>query len=177
MMMKKYIFKKGFYRVNIMGGLKKGGTFIERELYQSEAFNSLGKVAIKVLIAFMDKRMREKTSMARDKKNLKRKPKFINLDSISLTYGELEKKYGILRQSATRAFDELLAKGFIEIRHQGGAYKHDKSVYALVDKWMFWRKGAPPFSERKKDAVHRGYQGDRRKSNVINLDHAYSGSA
>jgi hypothetical protein len=147
-----------------------GGTFIERELYQSEAFNSLGGVVIRVLIAFLDKRMREKPSQARDKKGTKRKPKFINLDNITLTYGELEKKYRIKSQSATRAFDKLLAKGFIEIRHQGGAYKHDKTVYALVDNWMLWRKGSPPFSVRQKDPVHRGYQGNKKKSTVLNFD-------
>jgi len=156
--------------MNNMNGSKNGGTFIERELYQSEVFNSLSGVTLRVLIAFLDKRIREKISKAKDRKNVKRKPKFINLDRITLTYGELEKKYGVIRQSATRAIDELLAKGFIEIQHQGGAYRHDKSVYALVDKWMFWRKGAPPFSKRKKDAVRRGYQGNKRKSKVLNFD-------
>lgn len=94
-----------------------------------------------------------------------------------MTYGELEKKYWIKTQSATHAIDELLAKGFIEIRHKGGAYKHDKFVYALVGNWMLWRKGDPPFSERKKDSVKRGYQGNKRKSKVLNLDFARQKSA
>ena len=160
-----------------MGTSKKGGTFIERELYQSAAFNSLNGVALRVLIAFLDKRMREKQSKAVDKKGSKRKPKFINLDNITLTYGELEKKYWIIPQSATRAIDELLAKGFIEIRHQGGAYRHDMSVYALIDKWLLWKKGASPFSVRQKDSVPRGYQGKRRKSKVINYDFVYKKTA
>ena len=96
--------------MNNMKGSKNGGIYIERELYQSEAFNSLGKVALRVLIAFLDKRIRETISQARDRKNVKRKPKFINLDRITLTYGELEKKYWIKTQSATHAIDELLAK-------------------------------------------------------------------
>ena len=146
-----------------MARYKNGGIYIERELYQSAAFNSLGRVALRVLIAFLDKRMREKKGEARDKKGNKRKPKFINLDRIYLTYGELEKKYGINPQSVTRAIDELLAKGFIEIRHQGGAYKHDKTRYALVDKWMLWNKDSTPFSVRQKDSVHRGYQGNKKK--------------
>ena len=160
-----------------MAKYKNGGIFIERELYLSEAFNSLGKVALRVLIAFLDKRVRENSGKARDKKGNKRKPKFNNLDKIYLTYGELEKKYWILPQSATRAIDELLAKGFIEIKHKGGAYKHDKTRYALVNKWMLWRKGNSPFSERKKDAVHRGYQGNRKKSKLVNLDLARQRSA
>jgi hypothetical protein len=160
-----------------MGKIKNGGIYIERELYQSEAFNSLGRVALRVLIAFLDKRMREKASEARDKKGNKRKPKFINLDNITLTYGELEKKYGVQSQSVTRAIDELLAKGFIEIRKPGGAYKHDKTIYALVDNWMLWKKGSEPFSVRKKDTVHRGYQGNKNKSNVVSYDFLYQKTA
>ena len=153
-----------------MKKIKNGGIYIERELYQSEVFNSLGGVAIRVLIAFLDKRKRETTSEARDKKGNKRKPKFINLDNITLTYGELEKKYAVKPQSTTRAIDELLAKGFIEIRHQGGACKHDKTVYALVDKWMLWSKNTLPFCERKKDRVHRGYQNNNKKLKGLNFD-------
>jgi hypothetical protein len=156
-----------------MRKIKKGGIFIERELYQSEVFNSLGGVALRVLIAFLDKRKRENASKAFDRKRVRRKPKFINLDSIILTYGELEKKYGVIPQSATRAIDELLAKGFIEIRFQGGAYKNVKSVYAIVDKWLLWTKNSAPFSERKKDRVHRGYQGKKRKTKVLNYDFVY----
>ncbi len=156
-----------------MRKFKKGGFYIERELYQSEVFNSLGGVALRVLFAFLDKRKRENASKAVDRKRVRRKAKFINLDNIILTYGELEKKYGVIRQSATRAIDELLAKGFIEIRHHGGACKHDKTVYALVDKWLLWTKNSAPFSVRQKDSVHRGYQGKKRKSKVISYDFVY----
>ena len=55
--------------------IKHGGTFIERELYQSDAFLSLGKNAMKVLIALLDNRQRESQAMAKDRKGNKRKPK------------------------------------------------------------------------------------------------------
>ena len=96
--------------------IKKGGTFIERELYQSEAFMSLRRTfSPKLLLLFLDKRMREPKRDAKDRKGNIRKPKFINLDNINMPYSELEKKYGVSRQTITRAIDELLEKGFIEI--------------------------------------------------------------
>jgi hypothetical protein len=161
-----YCQKKASIWRKLMVKNKKGGTYIKRELYQSEVFNSLNKIALRVLIAFLDKRMRERKSVAKDKKGTPRPPEFVNLDRITLTYGELEKKYWIKPQSATRAIDELLAKGFIEIKHQGGAYNHDKSVYALVDKWMLWKKDSEPFSVRRKDPVRRGYQGKKNNSQI-----------
>jgi|GEM_PF-901271 hypothetical protein len=138
--------------------IKKGGTFIERELYQSEAFMSLRRAfSVQLLILFLDKRIRESTGKAKDRKGRRRELKFVNLDNINMPYSELEKKYGVPRQTITRALDEILSKGFIEIQYQGGAYHHDKSVYALVDKWMMWKPGMAPFSIRQPD-VKRGYQ-------------------
>jgi len=139
---------------------KAGGFYWERELYQSEAFLSLGKNSIKVLIALMDNRQREKPSEAKDKKGRKRKPKFINLDRLEVPYGTLEKVYKINRSSIPSAFDELLAKGFIKISYHGGAYKHDKNRYALTDDFLLWTPNSAPFEARPKREKH-GYQGRR----------------
>ena len=62
--------------------IKRGGIFIERELFQSDAFLSLGKNAMKVVIALLDNRQRESKTQARDKKGNPRKPKFINLNCL-----------------------------------------------------------------------------------------------
>jgi len=139
---------------------KNGGTFLDREMYQSPAFMSLKTFSTKLIILLLDKRMRESESQAKTKKGNRRKPRFVNLDNIRMTYGELEKKYGVHPQTILRAFDELLEKGFIEVRYRGGKCTHDQNAYALIDKWMLWRPGAEPFSVREKD-VRRGRQGKR----------------
>jgi len=139
---------------------KAGGFYWERELYQSDAFLSLGKNSIKVLIALLDNRQREKPSDAKDKKGNKRKPKFINLDRLEVPYGTLEKVYIINRSSIPAAFDELLAKGFIKISYHGGAYKHDKNKYAWSDDFLLWTPNTAPFEVRPKREKH-GYQGKR----------------
>ena len=139
---------------------KAGGFYWERELYQSDAFLSLGKNSIKVLIALLDNRQREKPSDAKDKKGNKRKPKFINLDRLEVPYGTLEKVYIINRSSIPAAFDELLAKGFIKISYHGGAYKHDKNKYAWSDDFLLWTPNTAPFEVRPRREKH-GYQGRR----------------
>jgi hypothetical protein len=137
-----------------MAKRKKGGIFIERELYQSPAWMSLKRTfSPKLLLLFLDKRIREPQPKGR------RGPaKFINLNCIEMTYSELETKYGVSRQTITRALDELLEKGFIEIRHHGGTFRHEKTIYAIVDNWLFWKPGDPPCSTRKPESK-RGYQG------------------
>ena len=143
-----------------MANYKHGGIFIGRELYQSDAFLSLGKNAIKVLFAILDNRKRETGKQAKDKKGNQRKRKFINLDRLEVPYGTLEKVYKINRSSIPKAIDELLAKGFIKISYHGGACKHDKSKYAWSDNFLLWRPGAAPFEIRIKRERH-GYQGRR----------------
>jgi hypothetical protein len=51
-----------------MKKVKKGGIYIDRELYQSDAFLSLKKNAMKVLIALLDNRKQEPKRTAKDKK-------------------------------------------------------------------------------------------------------------
>jgi hypothetical protein len=136
---------------------QKGGIYFTRELYLSDAYLSLSKNGMKVLVAILDNRMRETQGKAKDKKGAKRKPKFINLDRLEIPYKTLEKKFKIPCGSIPRAIDDVLAKGFVTISHQGGAYKHDKNLYAWSDNYLFWKKGTV-FAERKKD-VKRGFQG------------------
>ena len=139
---------------------KPGGFFVERELYQSEAFLSLGKNAIKALIALLDNRQRETQGQARTKKGNKRKPRFINLDRLEIPYNTLEKVYKINRSSIPGAIDQLLTKGFIKISHHGGACKHDKTRYAWSDNYLLWTQQTAPFETRAK-RIRRGYQGRR----------------
>ena len=106
------------------------GTFVERELFESKAFLALKGAAPQVLILFLGKRWFEKIG-----RKGKEKRYCLNCDSLSFTYIEAEKKFGITKSRFSRAIDELLAKGFITIKHAGGGYQQDKSVYALSDNW------------------------------------------
>ena len=99
------------------------------------------------------KRQRESQKKAKDRKGKIRAAKFTNADRIKLTYLELKKKHHFAQQTIVRAIDELLAKGFIEIRHHGGTSQHDATQYAvppLVMNWRTWHPGMKPFNTREK---------------------------
>ena len=134
---------------------KHGGFYWERRLYQSEAFLSLSKNAIKVIIALLDSRVKGKSGSC--KNGDKPAHVFTNLNNMILPYGLLEKTYKISRSKIPDALDQVLERGFITIKHQGGMFDHDKSIYAWSDKWQMWKPGVV-FFERKQDAVKRGFQ-------------------
>ena len=151
------------YKKKKHGPTAPTGTWVEQKLFESKAFLSLRGFAPQLLILLLHKRQRDYERDGKGGKNYT----WSNLDNITLTYKELSEKHGLTVPRAKRAFDDLLAKGFIEIRHQGGAYQQDKNVYALITKWKFWRPGTV-LNKRKPDAK-RGFQGKKKKAPVVKL--------
>jgi hypothetical protein len=135
-----------------MGKTKSSpGTWVERDVFESNAFLSLKGFAPQLLILFLAKRQ-----FRNHGRQGKQKKICINCDSLTFTYVEAEKKYGVTKSRLSRAIDELLSKGFIAIVHHGGGFKQDKSVYALSNNWMLWQPGTV-FETRKKVGVQRGF--------------------
>ena len=143
------------------------GTYVLKDLYDSTAFWELKGRAPQLLIRFLGKRQR---NWEKDCKGAKSYD-WTNLQNLTMTYKELEcmwenplthEKSGLTQPTITRAIDELLGKGFLEVKNPGGAYKQDKAVYALIENWKWW---APKtvFNRRNRD-VHRGYQGQNRRT-------------
>ena len=133
------------------------GTYVERKLFESKAYFALVGSAPQVLLLLLGKRQFETVGR-------KGKEQIIctNCDSLIFTYIEEEKKYGLTQPRVTRAIDELLAKGFLTIKHLGGEYPQDKSIYALSDNWQFWSPGAI-FETRPKDTRQRGFRGPKKQ--------------
>jgi hypothetical protein len=130
------------------------GTWVERDMFESSAFLSLKGFAPQLLIFFLSKRRIEMVGPKG-----KQKRTCVNCDNLCVTYVELE-KLGVSRPRITKGLDDLLAKGFLNQIHAGGAYRKDKSIYALSDKWRLWTPGAV-FGKRVRDVVRRGYQGGK----------------
>ena len=127
------------------------GTCLERSIFESKAFLSLRGFAPQMLILFLGKRdIKTVGEQGRQQRVC------VNKDSLTFSYIEAQQKHGIRKQRFVRALDELMAKGFIKIEHQGGAFQKDKSVYALSEQWRVWKEGRVIFS-REKD-VQRGYR-------------------
>jgi len=153
------IYQEGKMSKKNKNGYGKG-TFIETEMFLSKAFISLGvketaptvsSYSVNILIMLLGKRQYGK---AKDSKGEKKR---IRTDDnhFTLTYKELDER-GIPQKSATRAFDELLAKGFIKIVDPGGAFEKHKAIYALSDDYLLWQPGQT-MAKRVRDVL-RGYQ-------------------
>ena len=156
---------------------KYGWVKLEREMYQHPAFLSLGKNAIKALIAFLDARKFEQLPDKHGKINKKSKYVCVNGDSLKIPYGLLEKTYQIPRGRIPVALDELMTKGFIERKYAGGSAKHDMAIYALSDKWRLPGSEKAPYQARE-TREHHGYQGrplgaiaDREEAKSANIAH------
>jgi DNA-binding MarR family transcriptional regulator len=147
-------------------GAKSGGIYIERELFKSKAFFSLGKNSIRLLLALLDNR---KLAPQKKGKPGKGDSKFSNLNSLTATYKQLHNEYDMPSAVITRAIDDLLAKGFVEIVHHGGTYKKDKTIFKLINKYLFWNKSTV-FATRKYD-IKRGFQGQMKGFENIILAH------
>ena len=122
--------------------------YIERELLSSEAFQKLSKSAIKVLLRFLQKRAWQR--FGRGKKS-----KIVYTNSgLVLTYNEAD-DMGIKTNAFYEAVKRLVAVGFLEVDHQGGAYGQDYSRYSLSDRWRAY--GTPDFKEvLKKRSLQKG---------------------
>ena len=146
------------------GGFKKG-TWLEEELYRSRAYLALKGFAPQLLTLFYGKR---------EFKTINGKHVCTNIDNITMTYVEIENifnrgshkkhlpKDGISKPRFTRGRDDLMEKGFLKIVHHGGAYKKDKTIYAITDDWQWWRPGQVIY-KRPKDSRQRGYRKPKTK--------------
>ncbi len=124
----------------------------------SKAFWALSGTAKGMLLQFLMKR------------NMDKKHNILNKRNITMTYKELEnlhgcdlfgKADGLSRGSIARALKDLMAKGFIEIVRQGGAYQKDKTIYDLTDDWKWWTRGT--VIRKKSPGKKAGYHALQKK--------------
>ncbi len=147
---------------NHKGPKMPSGTWILRELYTSYAFITLKGAAPQVLILFLGKR-----DMRRAKFGKRTEWVCVNRDHIHLTYIEAQ-RFRITKARFSRALDELLGKGFIEVVHKGGAWQKDVSVYALSDGWKSWKRGSV-LNARVKERVKRGFCKPRQRNSAAKV--------
>ncbi len=130
---------------------KSGGTFIERELFESKAYLSLKGFAPQLLTLVLGKRQ-----FKMEGRKGKQKRACMNCESLNITYVEFKNDFGISQPKMTRAIDQLLAKGFLSIVHPGGAFRKDKAVYSLSTNYIIWQPGTV-FESRKRENIKRGF--------------------
>jgi hypothetical protein len=127
------------------------GTWIEREMFDSEAYSALTGYAPQLLTLVLAKRQFENHGRKGKQKHV-----CINGNSLNITYTEFKNRYGITQPRMTRAIDQLLEKGFLSIVHPGGTFRKDKAVFALSTNWIIWQAGMV-FEVREKENIERGF--------------------
>ncbi len=147
------------------------GIYLEAELLNSDAFRSLSKWALHAYLRFLTKRVMIKLK-SKDRSD---SHSIANNGEIVFCYSEAE-KMGIPRREFRNAMDELIAKGFLDISHQGaGGRSKDMSTYFVGDRWKKWNKPdyKPTKNPRVKDTVQgRGwaaFNARKNQSSVTNM--------
>ncbi len=127
--------------------LKSNGWYHERdlrmtqEMLRSEAFISLTRISICVLLLFLSRR-----TWSYERKGRKKKPVF-QTTGLKFPYTEAE-AYGIGKRQFRRCITELVEHGFLEIARQGGQFHGHRECneYTLIDDWKHY--GTPQFIPR-----------------------------
>lgn len=124
------------------------------DMLQSEAFQALNKPSSTILLhALMQLKWEDSSRKSK-------KPNWVcsNAKELVLPYASFKKPpYNMGDKTITRAFDSLLANGFITVIEQGGMCKGHNTVYGYSEKWLTWKAGDEP-CEVRKPFRSRGFQ-------------------
>jgi hypothetical protein len=129
--------------------LSNKGIFIEKASIKFLTSNRLTKTAVIVLLLFLKKRQL---------KDMGRQGKvrwvIVNNGEIVFPYCEAKNKYGIPATTFSRAIDQLIKFGLIDINHHGGGMAKDMTTYYISDRWRDY--GIPDFKEKSRRKDTRG---------------------
>jgi DNA-binding PadR family transcriptional regulator len=118
----------------------KGSVIVlEQRLVKSAVWLSLGGTAKDVYLLFRTKCR----IMKRQTKPQKHGPVIANNGELEFTYDEAQQKYRITTGRFTRALDQLVDRGFIDVTATGMGVHRVKTWYAISDRWRDY--GTPNF--------------------------------
>ena len=141
------------------------------DLVVSRAFLELTGVAPHVLFLFLKRRQMVKSG----RKQGKEQWVIGNNGEIVFPYAEAENKFGITRPRFQRAIDQLVEKGFLDIKHAGGGMMKDISKYSISDRWLNYGTKNFIHKHRKKDTRGLGFKKKELKTGNGNI--TYSSNA
>ena len=107
---------------------KSRGTYIERDILESDAYWSLTGVAPQVYMVFLMKRILSDKAFGKDKTRI-----VANNGEITYTYLEAQNNHRIPKSNFLRARDQLIKVGLIEIAEDGGC--HHTTKYSISNNW------------------------------------------
>ena len=135
--------------------VKWGRMFVSRKQITSEAFRSLKTAAAcQVFMIFL-----YKCQMKPIEGSAKRKKEYYiaNNGEIQFSYKDALEKWGISNGRFTKAIDELVRVGLIDITKSGFGLKKDVSLYAISDRWEKFGTDEFVAKERQKRKQNLGF--------------------
>ncbi|MHC4461850.1 MAG: hypothetical protein ACYS30_10515 [Planctomycetota bacterium] len=129
--------------------------FVSKRMITSKAFRSLKTAAAcQVFMIFLTKCVPKQI----DGKPKRKDGWFIaNNGEIQFTYDEALRKWGILNKRFTKAIDELVRVGLIDITKSGFGLNKDKSLYAISDRWEKFGTDEFVIQRRRKRVQQLGF--------------------
>ncbi len=123
---------------------------VEQELLKSKAWFSLSGAAPAMYTLFLTKRRYEKAGTRNNKQKV-----LVNGREITFYYREAQKNYGITQSRFTRAIDQLVDRGFIDIVEPGNGTARIGTKYGISERWR--KYGTPEFVVHRREPVKRGF--------------------
>jgi hypothetical protein len=150
--------REGDQRVGRAIGAK--GTYFEIELYDCHAYRHLRPSAVKVLLGF---KMRVQVSNRGSKSNQDWQPQ--NQRELVYTYDAIGHETGLGTQAISKALDDLVEKGFLDVVRLGGGRYGVHTEWGLSDHYKKWhpdpsKREQNDFVEKKRVRAkgHRGFE-------------------
>ena len=134
------------------------------DLVVSRAFLELTGVAPHVLLLFLKRRQMVKLG----RKQGKEQWVIGNNGEIVFPYAEAENKFGITRPRFQRAIDQLVEKGFLDIKHAGGGMMKD----TISERWQDYGTDSFIQRNRKKDVRGLGFKKKELKTGNGNITYS-----
>jgi hypothetical protein len=133
---------------------KSTSMFVDKMVVKSAAFRELKNHSVKVLMWFYLKRVFKTSPDSKGNKNYH----IYNNGEIQFTYSEAEKK-GLSRKQFRDSIDDLIAKGFLEVTHQGTG-TGDANTFYLCERWQAYgtENFNPALPRRKRTAPGMGWE-------------------
>ena len=136
--------------------------FVSRSVITSKAFLALRTAAsCQVYLIFLGKCRWEKVQarpMSRE-----REWRITNNGEIQFSYAEAGERYGISAGKFTRAIDDLVRVGLIDITKTGLGLKKEVSLYAISNRWEKYGTDAFVVKKRPKRKEQFGFAGRKRR--------------
>ena len=104
------------------------GTYIKRDILESDAYWDLTGAAPQVYMVFRMKCVFADRTIGKRKERI-----IVNNGEITYTFVEAWNKYGIPKSTFLRARDQLIKVGLIEIAEDGGC--HHTTKYSISNNW------------------------------------------